>query len=95
MATVKKGTLTPAPQWRKHLRNWKRVYWHRERKAGRRTALSDAADHQEDASDLGHEREEDEAQQREIIFGWGQGPSGHPYEYFHRRLGLWVRRHFN
>ena len=33
MASVKKGTLTPAPQWWKHLRKWKRVFWKRERKA--------------------------------------------------------------
>lgn len=36
MATVKKGTLTRAPQWWKHLRDWKRVFWKRERKAAQR-----------------------------------------------------------
>lgn len=35
MATVKKGILTRAPQWWKHLRDWKRVFWKRERKAVR------------------------------------------------------------
>lgn len=33
MANVKKGTLTPAPQWWKHLKEYKRVFWKRERKA--------------------------------------------------------------
>lgn len=36
MASVKKGTLTPAPQWWKHLRDWKRVYWKKERGAVKR-----------------------------------------------------------
>jgi hypothetical protein len=36
MATVKKGTLTRSPQWWKHLRSWKRVFWKRERKTARR-----------------------------------------------------------
>jgi hypothetical protein len=38
MATVKKGTLTPAHQWWKHLRDWKRKFWKRERKAAKRDA---------------------------------------------------------
>ena len=33
MANVKKGNLTASPQWWKHLRDWKRVFWKRERKA--------------------------------------------------------------
>lgn len=33
MASVKKGTLTPPPQWWKHLRKWKRKFWKAERKA--------------------------------------------------------------
>jgi len=33
MATIKKGILTPSPQWWRHLRDWKRDFWHRERKA--------------------------------------------------------------
>lgn len=37
MATVKRGTLTRSPQWWKHLRDWKRVYWKKERKAAQRT----------------------------------------------------------
>jgi hypothetical protein len=28
-----------APQWWKHLRDWKRVFWKRERKAAHRAAL--------------------------------------------------------
>lgn len=40
MATVKKGTLTPAPQWWKHLRKWKRVFWKKERKAAQRDAAA-------------------------------------------------------
>lgn len=33
-----KAYLTPSPQWGKHLRDWKRVFWKTERKAGRREA---------------------------------------------------------
>lgn len=33
MASVKKGVLTPPPQWWKHLRDWKRTFWKKERKA--------------------------------------------------------------
>ncbi|HEY0311006.1 MAG TPA: hypothetical protein VGC56_00775 [Allosphingosinicella sp.] len=39
MASIKKGQLSPAPSnaafWR-HLRDWKRVFWKRERKAAKR-----------------------------------------------------------
>ena len=38
MATVKRGILTRPPQWWKHLRDWKRVFWKRERKAAARAA---------------------------------------------------------
>jgi len=37
MANVKKGNLTPPPQWWRHLRDWKRVFWKRERKAAKRS----------------------------------------------------------
>ena len=41
MATIKKGQLTPAPSnaafW-KHLREWKRAFWKRERKAAKHGA---------------------------------------------------------
>lgn len=33
MANVKQGNLTPAHQWWRHLRDWKRRFWKRERKA--------------------------------------------------------------
>ena len=33
MANVKKGNLTAPPQWWKHLRDWKRVFWKSERQA--------------------------------------------------------------
>jgi hypothetical protein len=33
MANVKKGTLTRPPQWWKHLRDWKRIFWKSERSA--------------------------------------------------------------
>jgi hypothetical protein len=33
MANKKKGNLTPAPQWWKHLKDWKRVFWKTERQA--------------------------------------------------------------
>jgi hypothetical protein len=36
MANVKKGQLTKAPEWWKHLRWVKRVFWKRERKAAQR-----------------------------------------------------------
>lgn len=38
MANVKKGQLVPSPQWWKHLRDWKRVFWKKERKASDRDA---------------------------------------------------------
>jgi len=31
MATKKKGIMTPPPQWWKHLRDWKRTFWKKER----------------------------------------------------------------
>ena len=31
MANVKKGQSVPPPQWWKHLRSWKRVFWKRQR----------------------------------------------------------------
>lgn len=38
MATVKKGILTESPEWWKHLRWVKKVFWKRERKAAQRDA---------------------------------------------------------
>jgi len=43
MAHVRKDQLTPAPQWWKHLREWKRVFWKRERKAAKVEAESQRA----------------------------------------------------
>ena len=36
MANVKQGNLTKSPQWCKHLKDWKRVFWKTERKAQKR-----------------------------------------------------------
>lgn len=33
MGNVRKGHLTPSPQWAKHLRDWKRFFWKGERQA--------------------------------------------------------------
>jgi hypothetical protein len=33
MANVKKGQTVPAPQWWKHLRDWKGVFWKRQRRS--------------------------------------------------------------
>lgn len=33
MATVKKGMLVPAPQWWKHLKDYKKHFWGRQRNA--------------------------------------------------------------
>jgi hypothetical protein len=43
MASVKKGHLRPAPQWWKHLREWKRLFWKRERFAAKQTVRSEVA----------------------------------------------------
>jgi len=32
MANVKKGNVAAPPQWWKHLRDWKRVFWKKERR---------------------------------------------------------------
>jgi hypothetical protein len=44
MAHVKKGHLTPAPEWWKHLRWLKRLFWKRERRAGRKLARKESAE---------------------------------------------------
>lgn len=36
MANVKQGNLSKPPQWWKHLRDWKRVFWKSERSAQKR-----------------------------------------------------------
>jgi hypothetical protein len=45
MAHVKKGHLVRAPQWWKHLRDWKRVFWKKHRKAERRLSNEKASTH--------------------------------------------------
>ncbi|MFH0934906.1 MAG: DUF1778 domain-containing protein [Pseudomonadota bacterium] len=44
MANVKQGNLTPPPQWWKHLKEFKRVFWKAERKAQREAVKNEAAD---------------------------------------------------
>jgi hypothetical protein len=46
MATVKKGILTPAGEWWKHLRWNKRTFWKGERQAAIRAAKREAGDAQ-------------------------------------------------
>lgn len=46
MASVKKGHLTPAPEWWKHLREFKRVFWKAERKAAKKEAQTELVDAQ-------------------------------------------------
>jgi hypothetical protein len=42
MAHVRKGQLTATKEWRKHLRFWKKFFWHAERRAARRQAREEA-----------------------------------------------------
>jgi hypothetical protein len=42
MANVKKGNLTPPPQWWKHLKEFKRVFWKAERKAQKEAVKHDS-----------------------------------------------------
>jgi hypothetical protein len=42
MANVKKGLLTAPPEWWKHLRWTKRVFWKSERQAARTVARQEA-----------------------------------------------------
>ena len=44
LATVKKGMLTPAGEWWKHLRWTKRVFWKTERKAAKGEARRESVD---------------------------------------------------
>lgn len=43
MATVKKGILTPAGEWWKHLRWTKRSFWKGERQAAKATVGKEAS----------------------------------------------------
>jgi len=40
MASVKKGTMTRSPQWWKHLKEWKRVFWKAERQAHKKAGIA-------------------------------------------------------
>lgn len=42
MAHVKKGQLAAPPEWWKHLRWTKRLFWKRERRAGQKVARKEA-----------------------------------------------------
>lgn len=42
MTHVRKGQLTAIKEWRKHLREWKQVFWKAERKEAQRQARRDA-----------------------------------------------------
>lgn len=44
MANVKQGNLTASPQWWKHLKDWKRVFWKGERRAHERAIGVEADD---------------------------------------------------
>ena len=41
MANVKQGNKTRAPQWWKHLRDWKKVFWKSERQAQKESIKKD------------------------------------------------------
>ena len=43
MAHVKKGQLTPSPEWWKHLKWAKRPFWKRERQAAKKEAVKQSA----------------------------------------------------
>lgn len=40
---AKAGIFNRAPQWWKHLRDWKRVFWKRERKAAKQSGKKEAS----------------------------------------------------
>jgi hypothetical protein len=42
MATVKKGVLTPSPEWWRHLRRMKRAFWKTERRAAQAATAKSA-----------------------------------------------------
>jgi hypothetical protein len=44
MATVKKGLLTKSPEWWRHLREMKRVFWKAERRAAKKAARRETTD---------------------------------------------------
>ncbi|WP_137045951.1 hypothetical protein [Pseudolabrys sp. FHR47] len=44
MTHVRKGQLTAIKEWRKHLREWKQVFWKAERKEAQRQARREASE---------------------------------------------------
>jgi hypothetical protein len=44
MANVKQGNLTRSPQWWKHLKDWKRVFWKSERQAQKKDIKNESKD---------------------------------------------------
>jgi hypothetical protein len=57
MANVKKGQLTASPEWWKHLRWTKRIFWKSERQAGKKEAeRQSASDEVVGATSLGKDR---------------------------------------
>ena len=44
MANVKQGNKTRSPQWWKHLRDWKRVFWKSERQAQKKDIKNERSD---------------------------------------------------
>ena len=40
MASVKQGTMTRPPQWWKHLKEYKRVFWKAERQASKKAGIA-------------------------------------------------------
>lgn len=54
MANVKKGQLTGPPQWWKHLRDYKGVFWGAERKAGQAEAEQQLMDDVEPEGESSH-----------------------------------------
>jgi len=49
MASVKKGISTKSPEWWKHLRHMKRVFWKKERKAQKRDTATQSTDTRDNA----------------------------------------------
>lgn len=45
LVTKHRGTLTRSPQWWKHLRDWKRVFWKRDRQALTREDFNEMLDY--------------------------------------------------
>jgi hypothetical protein len=41
VAHVRKGQLTAIKEWRKHLRFWKKIFWHAERREAKRQAIKE------------------------------------------------------